>query len=242
MKRLRIGALAALVLLACGAAKAASRVVLFTDGRTLEVTEARREAEMAVLTLEGGATIAVPSSRVANWAELGRALPPEPPAPRTRTPGAATTEWRERAGPFADMIRHAAERHGLDPVLLTAMAEVESSFDPAAVSHKGARGLLQLMPETAERFGVEDAFDASQNVDGGARYLRWLLERYDGRTELALAGYNAGEAAVDKYQGIPPYRETRDYVERVMASVNRLSVRDRETPVAPRAAVRPRRR
>jgi soluble lytic murein transglycosylase-like protein len=103
------------------------------------------------------------------------------------------------------------------------MAEAESAFDPSAVSHKGAQGLLQLMPQTAERFGVRDAFDASQNVDGGARYIKWLLERYDGRIDLALAGYNAGEAAVDRYQGIPPYRETQAYVVRVMENADRLS-------------------
>ena len=83
--------------------------------------------------------------------------------------------------------------------------------------------MLQLMPETAERFGVSDVFDASQNADGGARYLRWLLERYEGQTELALAGYNAGEAAVDRYQGIPPFPETKAYVARVLEGVERLS-------------------
>jgi soluble lytic murein transglycosylase-like protein len=102
------------------------------------------------------------------------------------------------------------------------MAQTESAFDPNAVSPRGARGLLQLMPETARRFGVRDSFDATQNVDGGAAYLSWLLERYSGRTELALAGYNAGEGAVDRYQGVPPFSETRNYVERVLEGAERL--------------------
>jgi soluble lytic murein transglycosylase-like protein len=103
------------------------------------------------------------------------------------------------------------------------MAQTESAFDPVAVSHKGAAGLLQLMPATAERFGVQDVFDVPQNVEGAAKYLKWLLERFEGRTELALAGYNAGEGSVDRYQGIPPYRETRDYVTRVLAGVRGMT-------------------
>ena len=106
--------------------------------------------------------------------------------------------------------------------LLTALAEVESSFDPLAVSPKGARGLLQLMPATAERFGVGDPFDVAQNVEGGARYLSWLLDRFGGRADLALAGYNAGEGAVDRHRGVPPYPETRRYVRLVLEGAARL--------------------
>jgi soluble lytic murein transglycosylase-like protein len=91
----------------------------------------------------------------------------------------------------------------------------ESAFRPNVVSHKGAQGLMQLIPATAERFGVSDAFDPSQNIDGGARYLAWLLKRFDGDIQLAAAGYNAGEGAVDRFKGVPPYEETQRYVERV---------------------------
>jgi soluble lytic murein transglycosylase-like protein len=131
--------------------------------------------------------------------------------------------WRAAAGAYADLIEEAALRYGLDPALLTAMAQTESAFNPAAVSPKGAAGLLQLMPATAERFGVRDVFDVPQNVEGAAKYLKWLLERFEGRTELALAGYNAGEGTVDRYQGIPPYRETRDYVARVLDGVRGMT-------------------
>jgi hypothetical protein len=208
-------AIALLVLL--GGPAGATQVVLFEDGRTLTVERVVREDGTALLTLEGGGEIAVPAHRVSNWWELVE------PAEEVDAQGRGSQAWRSRAGSFADVIGNAARKHDVDPALLTAMAEAESAFDPTAVSHKGAQGLLQLMPQTAERFGVRDAFDASQNVDGGARYIKWLLERYDGRIDLALAGYNAGEAAVDRYQGIPPYRETQAYVARVMENADRLS-------------------
>ena len=98
---------------------------------------------------------------------------------------------------------------------------VESRFDPEAQSHKMARGLMQLMPATAARFGVEDATDPEQNLRGGMAYLRWLLIRFDGDLELALAGYNAGEGAVKRFEGIPPYRETQQYVERITRAYGR---------------------
>jgi len=182
----------------------------------MTVESIERDNGSAVLVLEGGGSISVPAHRVANWWELKE--------PKKGRSGKGLSEaWRSRAGSYAELIEKAAQKHDVDPALLTAMAEVESAFNAEAVSHKGAQGLLQLMPATAERFGVQDAFDASQNVDGGARYIRWLLERYEGQTELALAGYNAGEGAVDRYQGIPPYRETQNYVSRVLESVNRLA-------------------
>jgi soluble lytic murein transglycosylase-like protein len=117
------------------------------------------------------------------------------------------------------MIRTVAAEYDLDPAVITAMVQVESNFDPYAVSHKGACGLLQLIPATAERFGVKDVFDPRDNLAGGARYFRWLLDRFENRMEFALAAYNAGENAVTHYDGIPPYRETRDYVARVLRKV-----------------------
>jgi soluble lytic murein transglycosylase-like protein len=110
----------------------------------------------------------------------------------------------------------AAKRHGLDPALVLAVANVESGLRPSAVSPKGARGLMQLMPPTARDMGVTDVFDPLQNLEGGTRYLRELLSRYDGDLKRALAAYNAGPGAVDKYKGVPPYRETLAYVRRVL--------------------------
>lgn len=107
-------------------------------------------------------------------------------------------------------------RHGVDPLLLYSVMHQESSFKSRAISPKGARGLMQLMPMTAARYGVRNIFDPKQNIDGGARYLRFLLSRFDGDLNLALAGYNAGEGAVEKYGWrIPPYSETQEYVRRI---------------------------
>ena len=116
---------------------------------------------------------------------------------------------------FAHVIRTAAERHGVDARLVEAIVQAESAGNPTAVSPKGARGLMQLMPERAAELGVQNSFDPVQNVDGGVRHMRDLLQRFGGDVTLALAAYNAGEAAVRAYGGIPPYAETREYVRRV---------------------------
>jgi soluble lytic murein transglycosylase-like protein len=124
---------------------------------------------------------------------------------------------RSRPVDIDSLARQAGERHNVDPKLIQAVMRQESNYDVFAVSPKGARGLMQLMPGTALRFGVKDILDPAENVDGGAKYLRHLLERYDHDASLALAAYNAGEGAVDRYGGIPPYAETADYVERIRA-------------------------
>ncbi len=113
------------------------------------------------------------------------------------------------------LVREAAERHKVDPALVRAVIETESNWNSTAKSRKGAMGLMQLIPSTAQRFGVNDAFNPGQNVDAGVRYLKVLLERYNGNLDLALAAYNAGEGAVDRARGVPAYRETRNYVQRV---------------------------
>jgi soluble lytic murein transglycosylase-like protein len=113
------------------------------------------------------------------------------------------------------LVREAAERHHMDPALVRAVIETESGWNATAKSRKGALGLMQLIPTTAVRFGVNDAFSPQQNVDAGVRYLKTLLERYNGNLDLALAAYNAGEGAVDRAHGIPAYRETREYVQKV---------------------------
>jgi hypothetical protein len=112
-------------------------------------------------------------------------------------------------------ILSSSARHGVDPVLIYSIMHRESAFKKMAVSYKGARGLMQLMPATAARFGVRNIFDPAQNIEAGTRYMRWLLNRFNGDVGLALAGYNAGEGAVDKYRGVPPYRETQEYVKRI---------------------------
>jgi soluble lytic murein transglycosylase-like protein len=112
-------------------------------------------------------------------------------------------------------VSAAAREYGVDEAIVRAIIHAESAFNPNALSRVGAQGLMQLMPPTAARFGVGNAFDPSQNIRGGVKYLAWLLKRFNGNLTLAAAGYNAGEGAVDKYDGVPPYRETQRYVQRV---------------------------
>lgn len=116
---------------------------------------------------------------------------------------------------YAAEVQAAATEHGVDPALVRAIMHAESAFNPNAVSRVGAQGLMQLMPATASRFGVSSPFDPGENIKGGVTYLAWLLKRFDGDITRAAAGYNAGEGAVDKYDGVPPYQETLRYVERV---------------------------
>jgi hypothetical protein len=116
---------------------------------------------------------------------------------------------------FSDEVLAAATLHGVDPALVRAIIHAESAFNPNAVSRVGAQGLMQLMPATAARFGVSEAFVPAENIKGGVSYLAWLLKRFDGDISRVAAGYNAGEGAVDRYDGVPPYEETMRFVERV---------------------------
>lgn len=128
-------------------------------------------------------------------------------------PGAGPV--REMGPPPAEvvaLVNSIAPKYGIDPALVLAVIQAESAFRTDAVSPKDAAGLMQLIPDTADRFGVGDVFDPKQNITGGVKYLRWLLAYFQGDVTLALAGYNAGEGAVDRYKGVPPYDETRNYV------------------------------
>jgi soluble lytic murein transglycosylase-like protein len=113
------------------------------------------------------------------------------------------------------LVREAADRHKVDPALVRAVIETESNWNPKAYSRKGAGGLMQLIPTTAQRYGAYDVFNPQQNIDAGVKHLKWLLERYNGNLDLALAAYNAGEGAVDRAHGVPAYRETQNYVQKV---------------------------
>lgn len=137
---------------------------------------------------------------------------PAPMVPQEPRPSARMVEA------FDPLIADAGRNAGVDAALLHAVVQVESAYNPRALSRAGAAGLMQLMPATARRFGVRDRFDAAQNLHGGAAYLAWLIEQFDGDLELVLAAYNAGEGAVRRHGNrIPPYNETRQYVRKVLA-------------------------
>lgn len=122
----------------------------------------------------------------------------------------------ESDSPYHEVIVRASESYRVDPALIRAIIMAESGYNPNAVSHRGARGLMQLMPTTAKSLGVEDAFDPALNIDGGVRYFKKLLDRFKGDVELALAAYNAGSRYVRKYNGVPPFRATRLYIKKVL--------------------------
>jgi soluble lytic murein transglycosylase-like protein len=160
---------------------------------------------------DGNNFIDIPAADIASIETL-----PDPPPPQpTPTPAAA---------PVADiptLLQSAGSRHNIDAELLASVVHAESGFNPHAVSRAGAHGLMQLMPTTAAQLGVTDAFQPDENIAGGSAYLDALLTRYHDDLKLALAAYNAGPAAVDRYHGIPPFRETRAYVARVMTEFKR---------------------
>jgi len=138
------------------------------------------------------------------------------------TESSVLPSYHKNRNTFDPIIQRASDRHGVSEALIKAVMHTESGFNVQARSPVGAQGLMQLMPATARRFKVNNAYDPEQNIMAGAEYLAWLLRRFNGNTQLALAGYNAGEGNVAKYGGIPPFKETQDYVQRVMSRLNHL--------------------
>lgn len=172
-------------------------------------------AQVVELTEQDGTVHLTNAPADPRYQRLG--ITPPPPEPAAVAPRSSLLI---RPTPSIDThIREAAQRYGMSEQLVAAVIRVESGFNPRAVSPKGARGLMQLMPATASQLGVRDAFDPIANIDGGVRHLRGLMERFENNLPLALAAYNAGEGAVVQYGGIPPYRETQQYVTRILRIV-----------------------
>jgi soluble lytic murein transglycosylase-like protein len=190
--------LACVLALALMPASAAAEIVVLRSGGVLKVSRWRVDSGSATLDLKSGGEIGIASSAL--WAILPDELPDEALVPAD----------------IRSLVRELAEREGLDPGLVLALVGVESGFRAGALSPKGAQGLMQLMPATAAAYGVAEPFDPQANVQAGVRHLRLLLERYRGDTEKALAAYNAGEGAVERYRGVPPYAETRAYVRKIL--------------------------
>ena len=199
MKRSAIFATLGLVALP---AAASADIALLSTGATMKVSAQRAEGDTVVLVLKGGGEVGVPASML-------RGIVPDEVLEEIRPTGAGPVDLER-------LVAEAAERHSLDPALVMAVVGVESGFQAQAVFSKGAQGLMQLMPRTAREMGVADAFDPAANLDGGSRYLSSLVARYEGDLTRALAAYNAGMGAVARHGGVPPYAETRRYVQKVL--------------------------
>jgi soluble lytic murein transglycosylase-like protein len=171
------------------------------SGVRLHITGYEQTGDYVRLTVTGG-SVDVPAS------DLVSIEPEDQFSPYAPTPTAAK-------GPYGNLIRAAAEKHGVDEHLITHVIAVESNFNPRAASHKQALGLMQLLPTTAAKYSVANIFDPAENIDAGTHYLKDLLARYSGNLSLALAAYNAGPESVTRYGGIPPFPETQKYVQKI---------------------------
>ena len=209
-----------LALLATFCAPARAELILMVGGGVLKVDGFSRSGDRIELQLPSGGSMTIPVLRIDRI--VADELEEEPVD--TLVESDLEIEFAEHhsvpATPYGELIYAASRRPAITPRLNAAMVRMESAWDPRAVSLTGATGLLQLLPSTAHRFGVsqDEIFDPVRNLAAGVRYVRWLNDRFNGDLALILAGYNAGEAAVERYQGVPPYKETRDYIRRVYSA------------------------
>lgn len=233
------------VLLSLAAIPASASIALFTDGRSMKVEGYKVVDELTIELKMKTGSVTMPLARVdrivddevvpvAVVEEVKKIVEHEGIFPKR--------SWRydESRGPifrsrFDRTIVEAAKKFDVDAALVSAVIKAESDFNPLEVSNKGARGLMQLMPGTAERFGVTDASNPTANIYGGVRYLRWLLQTFDGNADLAVAAYNAGEGNVWKYNGVPPFRETINYINRIAKNVRNAMTVERRDAALPAA-------
>ena len=225
MKVLNIArvAVATCVFAIASSSLASAEIIVMTSGRTISVKSHKTEGNSVILTLRSGGQVTCDQTLIE------KILPDEVPHPE---PEAQVAEARPAVDPTApaldrgallresiyeELITAAAQTHGVDPILVQALIQVESNYKPRARSNKGAMGLMQLMPATAREYKVRNAYDPKSNIDAGVQKLKGLLEKWGGDVRLALAAYNAGEGAVLRFNGIPPYRETQNYVSRILS-------------------------
>jgi hypothetical protein len=222
--------LTAVLFLAANAASAS--IAVFVDGRSQKIDAYAVEEDIVHLTLQGGGKISLPLLRIDRIvddeivaaeivAEVKKIVEEQGgvfPRRSWRFSEESMPLWDSK---YNEIIVKAARFHDVDAALVSAVIKAESDYDPKTVSHKGARGLMQLMPATAKRFGVRNSFDPEQNIYAGTKYLRWLLDKFDGNADLAVAGYNAGEGNIMKYDGVPPFRETVNYINRIARHIRK---------------------
>jgi hypothetical protein len=199
------------------ATSARAEIVFLTSNRTLSIKSHRVSGDSVILTLRNGGEVTCDKSLIAKIVSDEVPYPPEPSdVVADALEQAAPSGGLLETTPYGEIISAVSEAQGVDPLLVRALIQVESNYRPKAKSPRGAMGLMQLMPSTAKEYKVRNPFDPRANIEAGIRHLKSLLDRL-GSTEMALAAYNAGEGAVAKFNGIPPYQETRDYVTRILA-------------------------
>ena len=222
-------ALAALVLV-FAASTASASIAVFSDGRNMKIETYAVEEDTIHLVFTGGGKMSMALTRIERIVddevttpevvEEVKKIVEEGVFPRR------SWKYSEDSPPlfkskYNEIIIKAAKHFDVDAALVSAVIKAESDYDPRTLSHKGARGLMQLMPATAKRFGVTNSYDPEENIFAGTRYLRWLLKTFDGNADLAVAAYNAGEGNIWKYNGVPPFRETVNYINRIARHIRR---------------------
>ena len=204
------------------AAPAAAELIVFQEGRVVKAASYKVLGDELEIGLPGGGSYRVDLDRVERIVDDEVVIADVTLSPQPKEPVAYDLSYRDDRKPLFNtpydrVIAAEAKRYGVDASLVSAVIRAESNYEPRAVSRKGARGLMQLMPATARRLSLSHPFDPVANVRAGVRYLKELLDRFDHRPELVLAAYNAGENAVDTFGGVPPYRETVGYVKRILS-------------------------
>jgi soluble lytic murein transglycosylase-like protein len=198
--------------------------IFFANGRSMSVKDYRIDGDLITVTLRSGGQASfnkavvsdIKPDEVPDVVEITAAAAPAVAALTAVKQSARAAHAPLDARPFADLIETVALKHGVDPDLVHAVIKAESGYRADARSRVGARGLMQVMPSTAKDFGIKNLYDPHNNLEAGVQYLKFLLARFPGDLKRAVAAYNAGPGAVRKYKGIPPYRETQQYVKRVM--------------------------
>jgi hypothetical protein len=203
--------------LTVGVGEARAEIVFLSSGRTLSIKSHHEDGDLLVMTLRTGGEVTCAKSLVE------RIVPDEVPHPDPepeQQPAATEQDTADvqsllQATPYGEIISAMSEAHGVDPLLVRALIQVESKYNPRARSSRGAMGLMQLMPQTAREYKVRNPYDPRANIEAGIKKLKTLIDKWG--VELALAAYNAGEGAVMRFNGLPPYRETRSYVSRILS-------------------------
>ncbi|MGN6183996.1 MAG: lytic transglycosylase domain-containing protein [Thermoanaerobaculia bacterium] len=242
----------ALALLATlfAASAASASIAVFTDGRNMKIESYEVQEDTIHLVMHGG-RMSLPLTRIERIvddevvapevvAEVKKIVEEQGgvfPKRSWHYSEASQPLWQSE---YNEIIVAASKKFDVDAALVSAVIKAESDYNPRIVSNKGARGLMQLMPATAKRFGVTNSFDPEENIHAGTRYLRWLLKTFDGNADLAVAAYNAGEGNVWKYEGVPPFRETVNYINRIAKHIRKAIEREvipADPQVIPVAAV-----